>query len=85
MHYGTYTGMGIGEIISVKVPDVKNKTHIAIREEKKNNTKFFPINAQLRQEINSYIDVKKDKDYLFPSRQRNRDGIKMHINKGTSL
>lgn len=75
------TGMRIGDIISLKVSDVKNKTHITIREEKTNKTKLFPINGQLRQEINSYIAGMKDEDYLFTSRQKNADGIKTHITR----
>lgn len=75
------TGMRIGDIIALKVSDVKNKTHIAIREEKTNKTKLFPINGQLRQEINSYIAGVKDEDYLFTSRQKNADGIKTHITR----
>ncbi|MDS1029311.1 tyrosine-type recombinase/integrase [Bacillota bacterium LX-D] len=59
------TGMRIGDIISLKVSDVKNKTHIAIRKEKTNKTKLFPINGQLREEINNYINGMKEEDYLF--------------------
>ena len=71
------TGMRIGDIISLKVSDVKNKTHIVIREEKTNKTKLFPINEQLRQEINSYIvgmlECKKKITY-FPAGKKMRMG-----------
>jgi len=75
------TGMRIGDIISLKVSDVKGKTHIAIREEKTNKTKFFPINGQLREEINRYILGMKDDDCLFSSRQKNSTGSKSHITR----
>lgn len=75
------TGMRIGDIISLKVSDVKSKTHIAIREEKTNKTKLFPINGQLRQEIDSFIAGMKDEDHLFSSRQKNSNGVKTHITR----
>lgn len=75
------TGMRIGDIITLKVLDVKNKTHIAIREEKTNKTKLFPINGQLREEINNYINGMREEDYLFESRQKNSSGVKTHISR----
>jgi integrase len=75
------TGMRIGDIIALKVLDVKNKTHIAIREEKTNKTKLFPINGQLREEINNYINGMREEDYLFESRQKNSAGVKTHITR----
>ncbi|WP_207726873.1 tyrosine-type recombinase/integrase [Anaerosolibacter carboniphilus] len=75
------TGMRIGDIITLKVADVKNKTHIVIREEKTNKTKLFPINAQLRDEINQYIARMENEDYLFESRQKNNIGVKVNITR----
>lgn len=75
------TGMRIGDIIALKVCDVKNKTHIVIREEKTNKTKVFPINTQLRQEVNRFIVGMHEDNYLFESRQKNSNGIKVHVSR----
>lgn len=78
---GLNTGMRVGDIIPLKVEDVKNKTHIVLREEKTNKTKFFPINPQLRNELDRYTSGMEGQDFLFPSRQRNSEGVKSHITR----
>lgn len=78
---GLNTGMRVGDIITLKVDDVRNKTHIVLREEKTNKTKFFPINPQLRNELETYILGKGDQEFLFPSRQKNSDGVRSHVTR----
>ncbi len=75
------TGMRAGDIIPLKVKDVKNKTHIYLREQKTSKIKYFPINPSMRQEIEKYVKYMNDDDYLFPSRQRNSKGKKSHISR----
>ena len=75
------TGMRIGDIIPLKVKDFKNKTHIIVREEKTNKTRVFPINLQLREEVNKYITGLSEEDFLFPSRQKNSKGVKSHVSR----
>jgi integrase len=65
---GINTGLRISDILNLKVSDVKNKTHINIREQKTDKTKRFLINSQLRQEIDIYIDRMNEEQYLFYSR-----------------
>jgi len=78
---GLNTGLRIGDIISLKVEDVRNKSHITLREEKTNKIKVFPINPQLRSELDKYISGKDNHEYLFPSRQRNSQGVVSHITR----
>lgn len=78
---GLNTGMRIGDIIPLRADDVRNKTHIVLREEKTNKTKFFPINPQLRNELDRYTSGMEGQDFLFPSRQRNSEGVKSHITR----
>lgn len=78
---GLNTGMRVGDIIPLKVVDVRNKSHIVLREEKTNKTKYFPINPQLKNELDQYISKMYDNDYLFPSRQKNSEGVISHITR----
>ena len=78
---GLNTGLRIGDIIPLKVEDVRNKSHITLREEKTNKIKVFPINPQLRSELDKYTSGMENHEYLFPSRQRNRGGVRSHITR----
>jgi integrase len=75
------TGLRISDIIQLKVSDVRGRSHIIIREGKTNKNKIFPINPQLREEINKYIIGMNDDEYLFSSRQKNNNGVKSHITR----
>src|SRR6056297_2591150 len=65
---GINKGLRIGDLLSLKVEDVKNKTHIIIKEQKTSKNKQFLINANLRKEINNYIVGMDDYEHLFQSR-----------------
>ena len=67
--FGIYVGIRISDILKLKVRDVRDKTHIYIREKKTGKEKRFPINEELRPELNRYIRGKADYEWLFPSRQ----------------
>ena len=72
---GINTGLRISDLLPLKVEDVRNKTHITIKEKKTDKTKRFVINGALRQEIEEYTQNMKDHDYLFRS-QRTFEPIK---------
>lgn len=65
---GINTGLRVSDILSLKVSDVKGKTHIKIVEQKTKKEKRFLINNQLRKEINKYIAKMSDDSYMFASR-----------------
>ncbi|MCT2536857.1 site-specific integrase [Aquibacillus koreensis] len=64
---GINTGLRISDLLPLKVSDVRNKTHIILKETKTRKSKRFLINAELRKIIADYIEGKDDEDYLFPS------------------
>lgn len=64
---GINTGLRISDILRLTVSDVKNKTHIIMKEQKTSKVKRFLINSSLRQEIDKYIINMADEDYLFKS------------------
>lgn len=77
--FGIYSGMRIGDILPLKVRDVRGN-HVDITERKTGKTKRFAINPQLKKALNHYISENnlKDYDYLFPSRKRNKvNGIRL--------
>jgi len=65
---GINTGLRIGDMLQLKVEDVRNKTHILLKEQKTGKTKKFFINSALRDEIDKYIKNMADYEYLFQSR-----------------
>lgn len=67
--FGIYVGLRISDILKFRVRDVRNKSHVYIREQKTGKEKAFPINNELRPKLNRYIKDKQDYEYLFASRQ----------------
>jgi len=66
---GINTGLRIGDLLKLKVNDVKERTHIVLREQKSGKAKRFMINDRLKQEIDKYIQGMADDDYLFQSQK----------------
>lgn len=66
---GINTGLRISDILQLKVSDVRDKTHITIKEQKTEKVKRFKINTSLREEIDKYIKTMKDNEYLFQSKK----------------
>lgn len=64
---GINTGLRISDLLPLRVNDVRDKTHIILKEKKTNKTKRFLINLELRQLIDTYAAEMEDGDYLFPS------------------
>lgn len=69
---GINSGLRISDFIELKVSDVKDKTHITIKERKTDKTKRFNINHALRTIIDDYITGMRDDDWLFPSQKGGR-------------
>lgn len=77
--FGIYTGLRVSDIIPIKVKQIM-KDKIEIREKKTGKIRRFPINQQLRNALNQYIENKqlKEYDFLFPSRNKKKDnGVKI--------
>jgi len=72
---GINTGLRIGDMLKLKVEDVRNKTHILLKEQKTDKTKKLFINSALRDEIDKYIKNMADYEYLFQSRNGNNQPL----------
>lgn len=68
---GVNVGLRVSDILTLKVEDVYDKSHVVISEEKTGKTKRFLINSQLQKELKSYIDKNglTANDYLIQSRK----------------
>ncbi|HDR6313109.1 TPA: site-specific integrase [Bacillus cereus] len=66
---GINTGLRISDLLALKVSDVKDKTHITIKEKKTDKTKRFKINRPLAEAIEYYTKGMNEEDWLFPSRK----------------
>lgn len=66
---GINSGLRISDLLTLKVGDVRNKTHISLREEKTGKERRFKVTRTLRDELDVYIDGTADDSWLFASRQ----------------
>lgn len=65
---GINTGLRISDMLKLKVKDVRNKTHIVLKEQKTSKNKRFLINSNLRRELKDYIKGMDAEEHLFQSR-----------------
>ncbi|PYZ95365.1 site-specific integrase [Salipaludibacillus keqinensis] len=64
---GLNTGLRVGDILPLKVGDLRGKRYINIIEEKTNKAKRFPLNREIREYIMDYTMAMSDEEYLFAS------------------
>lgn len=65
---GINTGLRISDMLQLQVKDVKDKSHIVLKEQKTSKNKKFLINSNLRRELNDYMAEMELEEYLFQSR-----------------
>jgi integrase len=65
---GINTGLRVSDMLKLKVSDIKDRSHITIKEQKTGKAKRFLINSLLEQEISKYAIGMKPTDYLFASK-----------------
>jgi len=66
---GINIGIRIGDLLRLRVVDVRERSHIVIREQKTGKEKRILINENLQREITSYVAGRGDDEFLFLSRQ----------------
>ena len=72
--FGINSNLRISDILTLKVGDVRNKTHLTIKEDKTEKTKTFKFNKAIQDAVHELITTCQvdDQDWLFPSK-RNRN------------
>lgn len=68
--FGIYTGLRIGDMLNLKVKDVKGKKYIKVREKKTNKNKTFKIPENFLKKLQGYVKGKADEAYMFPGRKK---------------
>ena len=66
---GINTGLRISDLLKLKVIEVRNKSHVEIKEQKTGKIKRFPLLGNLQSMIDEYTKGKLDNEYLFRSRE----------------
>ena len=66
---GINTGLRISDLLKLRVIDVRNKSHVEIKEQKTGKTKRFPLLGNLQSMIEEYVRGRLDNEYLFRSRE----------------
>ena len=66
---GINTGLRISDLLKLKVIDVRNKSHVEIKEQKTGKIKRFPLLGNLQSMIEEYTKGKLDNECLFRSRE----------------
>lgn len=66
---GINSGLRISDILKLKVKDVANKNYIAIKEQKTNKFKRFPITQAYKTYLNEFIKDKLPEEWLFASKR----------------
>ncbi|ADH99458.1 site-specific integrase [Salisediminibacterium selenitireducens] len=64
---GLNTGLRVGDLLPLKVGDVRGKKYIVLIEEKTTKAKRFPLNREIRSFLSDYTIGMSDDDYLFAS------------------
>ena len=76
---GITTGYRVGDLVRLKVKDIKNALsngYFKIEEGKTKKTRKVPIVANLRKELKDYIKNKKDYEYIFYSQKGRNLSVK---------
>ncbi|KON86589.1 integrase [Sporosarcina globispora] len=66
---GINTGLRISDLLTLKVGDVRERSHIIITEQKTGKLKRFKINSELQKHISEFTISKDAAEYLFKSRR----------------
>ena len=64
---GIYSGLRIGDILRLRVRDVRGVDTITLTEQKTGKAKQFPVGSELKKVIAEYVRDKKDYEYLIKS------------------
>lgn len=75
---GIYTGLRIGDILKLKVKDVREKSTLNIRDSKTKKINRLEFNSELKKAIEEYTKDKAPGDYLIKS----RNGYNKPISRG---
>lgn len=68
---GINTGLRVGDLLRLRIEDVKGKSIVKIKEEKTSKTRTVHLDAVMA-DIADYLEDQPDVGYLFPSQRTNK-------------
>lgn len=71
---GINTGLRISDILTLKVKDVRDQTHLTLKEKKTSKIKRLKITG-ISEELYNYTENMDDEDYLFASQKGHNQPI----------
>lgn len=74
--FGINSALRISDILALRKKDVING-EVVITEEKTGKRKQFPLNSAIMDVLKDYLPTLSDDEFLFKSRQPNRNGDKV--------
>lgn len=72
---GVFSGLRVSDMLALRAFKVRG-SHVTIIEQKTGKQKQFIIHPDLRADLDAYIASMDDNDFLFPSRQKKRNGLR---------
>lgn len=75
LYLGLNSAFRIGDLLRLRVMDVRNKVEIRIVMEKTNKEVVIPLNAEVQLEIEKYTKDKSETAFLFASREGENKAI----------
>jgi integrase len=79
--FGIQTGLRISDILRLKVRDVQGWS-VFVKEGKTKKLREVKMPPELKKAVRHYIQRMNKNDFLFPSRQRDRNGKQKPISRG---
>ena len=70
--FGTNSGLRISDILPLNVGDVRNKSHIELKEKKTGKFKSLPLNDKLKKLLAEFTRNRQDDEPLFISQKKCR-------------
>ena len=67
--FGINTGLRVSDILGLNIENVKNKSHVEIKEQKTGKYKRFPLNKKLKELIKNYIENDTNKLYSISDKE----------------
>ena len=64
---GCYSGLRVSDILKLRVRDIRGRESVVIYEQKTKKRKSFPINREIRRDIEQYCKDKPASGYLIPA------------------
>lgn len=77
---GIYLGLRISDLLRLRVSDVRGDS-LTMKEKKTKKRTSLPISDPLRRAVRDRLRAADDNDFVFPSRQHDKDGNKKAITR----